>query len=87
MNYFYLNLNRYSSCWAFSTIGAVEAALKIKKGVTVDLSEQKLVDCTYANERATQGITYGGCKGGWPYDGAFFFTVLSILNSNLMFYC
>jgi C1A family cysteine protease len=44
------------SCWAFGTIGAVEAAYKKKYGTTLDLSEQYLVSCN------TLGY---GCGGGW----------------------
>jgi predicted secreted protein len=44
------------SCWAFGTVGPLEANIKIKDGVEKDLSEQYLVSC---NE-------YGwGCSGGW----------------------
>jgi len=44
------------SCWAFATIGAMEAAIKMKTGTTYDLSEQYLVSCN------TLGY---GCNGGW----------------------
>lgn len=44
------------SCWAFSTIAGLEAAIKFKNGVTYDLSEQHLVSCN----------PYGwGCNGGY----------------------
>gem|GEM_PF-2750501 len=44
------------SCWAFSTVGAFESRLKIKDGITKDLSEQYLVSCN---------IDGWSCDGGW----------------------
>jgi len=44
------------SCWAFSTVGALECAVKIKDGVTVDLSEQWLISCNRDG---------WDCTGGW----------------------
>jgi len=44
------------SCWAFSTMAAVEAVHKINTAKNVDLSEQQLVDCN------TNGNS--GCSGG-----------------------
>lgn len=44
------------SCWAFSTVGAMECAIKIMDGVETDLSEQWLVSCN------TNGWS---CAGGW----------------------
>ncbi|WCJ31261.1 cysteine proteinase1 [Euphorbia peplus] len=44
------------SCWAFSTIAAVEGINKIATGELVSLSEQELVDC----DRAANA----GCNGG-----------------------
>ncbi len=44
------------SCWAFSTIAGLEAAIIKKTGVTTDLSEQHLVSCN----------PWGwGCNGGF----------------------
>lgn len=45
------------SCWAFSTVGALESSFAIKGEPMPDLSEQELVDCT---------TNYGnaGCNGG-----------------------
>ncbi|KDP26711.1 hypothetical protein JCGZ_17869 [Jatropha curcas] len=43
------------SCWAFSSVAAVEGINKIKTGELVSLSEQELVDCSSANH---------GCDGG-----------------------
>lgn len=54
------------SCWAFSTIQAVESATAIKYGSLPKLSEQELVDCdTFAN-----GGRDHGCNGG-QMDNAF----------------
>ncbi len=47
------------SCWAFSTLGVVESAIKIRDGVEVDLSEQHLLSCNTAD---------WGCSGAvWGY--------------------
>lgn len=44
------------SCWAFSMAGAVECALKLGLGATLDISEQWLVSCN--------PLSYG-CDGGY----------------------
>jgi len=46
------------SCWAFSAIGAMECAIRIRDAVSTNLSEQWLVSCTAA----------GDCSGGWHTD-------------------
>ena len=45
------------SCWAFSTMGPLEHAIKIKDGVELNLAEQQLVDCNTHN--------YGCANGGY----------------------
>jgi len=43
-------------CWSFAIAAEVESFFLIKNGVTLDLSEQQLLDCN------TQGMS---CSGGW----------------------
>jgi len=43
-------------CWAFATVGPLECNIKIKDGVSVDLSEQYLISCNSDD---------WGCDGGW----------------------
>eukprot|EP00483_Globobulimina_turgida_P000161 UN00161 len=53
------------SCWAFSTVGSLESFQAIRDNKTgsaiQELSEQQLVDCTYAIP--------DGCQGGLQEDG------------------
>ncbi|UCG60693.1 MAG: PKD domain-containing protein, partial [Candidatus Zixiibacteriota bacterium] len=56
------NQKNCGACWAFAVCGPFEAALKIRDGITVDLSEQWLVSCNDRN---------WGCEGGNFYANDF----------------
>jgi len=49
------NQGECGSCWAFSSVGAVESAWAIKHNILYNLSEQELIDCSSENN---------GCEGG-----------------------
>ena len=57
---------RCGSCWAFSALGAVEAARLINFDIDEDLSEQELVNCVYTFFKPRSSPS--GCRGGWMYD-------------------
>lgn len=61
------NQGQCGSCWAFSTIGAVESALLISgqgNRETLKLAEQELVDCAKQPKYDSDG-----CNGGWMVEG------------------
>jgi hypothetical protein len=48
------------TCWAFARVGALESALLIRDGQSLDLAEQDLIDCGRlgAEQRELEGIRY-----------------------------
>jgi inhibitor of cysteine peptidase len=55
------NQGSCGSCWSFAACGSFESVIKRHDGVTRDLSEQWLVNCTSGSN----------CSGGWFPEGMF----------------
>ena len=49
------NQENCGSCWAFATIGPLESAIRIRDGITVDLSEQWLLSCNRDDMNCVDG--------------------------------
>jgi len=62
------NQAQCGSCWAFSTVSAIESATAIKTGNLTKLSEQEIVDCSHGCIKEDgQQVCNQGCDGGWPW--------------------
>jgi len=69
------NQGTCGSCWAFSSVGAVESAWAIKNNILYNLSQQELIDCSFLDR---------GCNGG-SMDLAFLFIKNHGLCTNLSY--
>lgn len=49
------NQSTCGSCWAFTSAAAMEANFMIRRGITLDIAEQNILDCSGG----------GSCSGGW----------------------
>jgi len=58
------------SCWAFSTIGAIESAYAFSGNDLTTFSEQLVVDCSKgcSNEPPYGVVCNQGCNGGWQWN-------------------
>jgi len=52
------------SCWAFTSIAAIEGAYAIKQGKAIEFSEQQTLDCV--NKKLSSYFYSLNCKGGYP---------------------
>lgn len=52
------------SCYAFSTVGAIEGAHFLQTGDLISLSEQQIVDCDQQCDPSYHDVCDAGCMGG-----------------------
>lgn len=57
------NQGSCGSCWAFASMGSYEASQRIVNKSSLDLSEQRILNCA-----RTASNDAGSCKGGWYTD-------------------
>ena len=75
------NQGRCGSCWAFSTVGALESKYALDTGKLERFSEQKLVDCSDSNFGCNGGFMHKAFddilwKGGLPLEENYPYTAL-----------
>jgi len=58
------------SCWAFSTIAAIESMWALKGNPLTEFSEQLIVDCSQgcSDEPPYGTVCNQGCNGGWQWN-------------------
>jgi Papain family cysteine protease len=56
--YFFQLFTIYRICWAFAATGVLEYQIKTKRNITIQLSEQELLDCNTVEVDCS--------TGGWP---------------------
>jgi len=61
------------SCWAFSTIAAIESMWALRGNDLTEFSEQLIVDCSHgcSNEPPYGKVCNQGCNGGWQWNAFF----------------
>jgi cathepsin F len=58
------------SCWAFSTIAAIESSWALLNNTLTEFSEQLIVDCSHgcSDEPPYGTVCNQGCNGGWQWN-------------------
>jgi hypothetical protein len=72
------NQNSCGSCWAFAAVGAYEGTYAMTNGQWAYVSEQELLDCTFADANC---IT-----GGWHEQAFLYMQHLGVIDANRYYY-